>query len=48
MAPVTKDQPVALGKVWEQELQGWPEDILTALRGNPKYKECFDVPTAGV
>ena len=41
MEPVTKDQPVALGKVWEHELQGWPEDILSELRRNPKYAAVF-------
>ena len=41
MEPVTVDKPVALGKVWEHELQDWPEEILSEIRKNPKYASLF-------
>lgn len=42
MKPVTKKDVIQLDeKIWENELRRWPENILSELRKNPKYAECF-------
>ena len=42
MEPETENGRLAMpGKVWEEYLKHWPENILSELRKNPKYAECF-------
>ena len=42
LEPVVENKKILLSKnVWENELQGWPENILSELRKNPKYADCF-------
>ena len=42
MKPVTKKDVIQLDKkIWKSELQTWPDHILSELRKNPKYAECF-------
>jgi hypothetical protein len=42
LEPVVENKKILLSEnVWENELQGWPENILSELRKNPKYADCF-------
>lgn len=43
MEPISGNNVIALSEdMWAQEFRNYPESILSEIRGNPKYRECFD------